>query len=869
MRRNYRCRSTCARAGVRLAAAALACAGGAAWADQQTTQPTEEAAPPGGLQEVVVTATRREQSLSKVPISVTALTQENLDLRGIKDFSEVARFTPGVNFDTSGTNNISIRGIAGTGGAGTTGIYIDDTPIQMRALAFSPDEALPKAFDIDRVEVLRGPQGTLFGAGSEGGTVRYITTQPSVTKTSLYSRAEFAATERGDPSYEAGVAAGGPLVEGTLGVRLTVWFRRDGGWIDQLDPYTLTTVEFNANHEDNALARLAFLWTPNEHWSITPSIYYQDRKRHNGEDYWPLYSNPGTGEFVNADPNARNSPDQFYLGSLKIEGDVGTSARLISNTSYYHRTNETGYEGTLYNLGYYQTQNAAPIFCNPTLSPAVCPTGSPWLVPYPLLDASGLHVPGLNYRAPAAINNGQQNITQEFRLQSTDANSRLVWTTGIFLTDNRQTYLEQIHDPMLGQLTNAVFGDPTFTDIFCYIDPATGNCIGVNYDPAYPDDAYFLKTSSKDTQAALFGEATYSMTERLKATVGARWSRMKYTFDTLTGGPQLYAATRTGTGDISENAFTPKVSLQFQADPNDMYYTTYAKGFRPGGANNPIPNAACPTDFQNFGIDHVGTDPGGSQGTFRSDSVNSFEVGAKNNFNNRVRLATSLYYIKWNNIQQLIVPPVCQISFIANTGAAVAKGADLQADIAATDNLTLELALGYTDARYTEDFSLSNTGLDPRPLVANGDAIIGASSEAGGGQPTAPFTAALGVEYRFNLASHDAFVRVDGEYQGRARWPTAGLDANTSQYDPAAFVLPSTTFVSLRGGMQFGPWSVQGFVDNLTDTHALTAYNYTICSNPGAGPGIACVPTTPGASRLQRAYTFRPSTIGLTLIFRQ
>ena len=856
MRRDHRCGFIYARVGAQLVVAALVCGSGAAWADQQPAQPSEETTPTVGLQEVVVTATRREQNLSKVPISVTALTQESLDERGVKDFSEVARFTPGVNFDTSGTNNISIRGISGTGGAGTTGIYVDDTPIQMRALAFSPDEALPKSFDIDRVEVLRGPQGTLFGSGSEGGTVRYITTQPSLTKTSIYSRAELAGTERGGPSYEAGIAVGGPLVEGTLGARLTVWYRRDGGWIDQLDPYTLQTVEFNANHEENSLVRLAVLWVPNERWSFTPSIYYQDRKRHNGEDYWPLYSNPGNGEFVNADPNARNSPDQFYLPALKIEGDLGP-ARLISNTSYYHRENTTGYEGTLYNLGYYQTQNAAPIFLRPWTPANPCP--APNTDCWPMLDANGLHVPGgLQYRAPSSVQNGQQNVTQEIRLQSSDPNARLLWTAGVFANENRQTYFEQINDPMLGQLTNAVFQDPNFTDFFCYLD-ANGNCTGPDgYVPGFGTDSYFLKTSSKDQQVAFFGELTFAMTEQLKLTVGARESHMKYSFDTYTGGPQLYAPPRFGTGDITENAFTPKVSLQFQADPSDMYYATYAKGFRPGGANNPIPNAACPTDFANFGIP---TDPG----TFSSDSVNSFEVGAKNNFNNRVRLATSIYYIKWNNIQQLIVPPVCQISFIANTGAAVAKGADLQADVELTDNLTLELATGYTDARYTEDFRFSNTGVDPRPLVANGDAIIGASSEAGGGQPTAPFSASLGLQYRFNIAGHDSFVRADGEYSGRARWPSPGLDPNTSQYDPASFVLPATTFVSLRAGMQFGAWSVQGFVDNLTDTHALTAYNYTICSDPGNQFGVGCS----ASSRLQRAYTFRPSTIGVTLIFRQ
>src|SRR5579863_10541896 len=453
-----------------------------AWADQP--QSGEAAAP--ALQEVVVTATRREESLSKVPLSITALTQESLDDRGIKDFSEVARFTPGVNFDNSGTNNISIRGISGTGGAGTTGIYLDDTPIQMRALAFSPDEAVPKSFDIDRVEVLRGPQGTLFGSGSEGGTVRYITTQPSLSKTSVYARSEVSTTQGGDLSYEAGVAVGGPLVEGSLGARVSVWYRRDGGWINRIDPYTLATVDSKDNHDDNALLRLAFLWAPSEKWAITPSIYYQSRTRHDISTYWPLYSDPGSNRFVNADPDARNSPDRFYLPAIKVEGDLG-SVRLISNTSFYHRENQTGYEGTLYNLGYYQTQNAAPIFCNPAFS-AICAGGSPWLVPFPLLDGNGLHVPGLNYHSPSTIDNGQENLTQEIRLQSTDPAARLLWTAGVFANDNRQTYLEQIHDPMLNQLTMAVLGVP-YTDVFCYLDNS-GNCTGPDaYDPAFPNDS--------------------------------------------------------------------------------------------------------------------------------------------------------------------------------------------------------------------------------------------------------------------------------------------------------------------------------------------------------------------------------------------
>ncbi len=785
----------------------------------------------GPLQEIVVTATRREDSLSKVPISVTALTQDAMDIRGVKDFQDVARFTPGVNIDNSGTNNISIRGISSTGGAGTTGIYIDDTPIQIRALAFNPDDALPKSFDVDRIEVLRGPQGTLFGAGSEGGTVRYITTQPSLTKSSIYSREEVSDTQGGAPSYEVGVAGGTPLIDGVLGVRATVWYRRDGGYIDRIDPVTLATDQKNANFDQTTLIRLAAVWAVNDKWTVTPSYYYQDRYRNDVESYWPLYSNPGNDRFVNADPTQRSDPDTFYLPALKIEGDLGWS-KLISNTSYFHRKEETGYDGTLYNLGFYQASGQYSVFQQgggvSSFLPGV----------FPLLDGNGVHLPvgATDYRSPASVDNGQQNFTQEFRLQSSDPTAALSWTTGLFFSSNRQSYLEQIHDPLLNELSVAATGQP-YTNFF-----VDNNGNPVTYDPRFPNDAYFLQTEAKDQQYAWFGEGTYSFTDQLKLTLGARYSKTEYSFNTLTGGPQLFLAPRTGSGDKKENFFTPKVSLAYQVDPKDLYYFTYAKGFRPGGANNPVPAAACAADFANFGIQASPTQ-------YNSDTVNSFEIGAKNNFDNRVKIASSIYYIRWNNIQQTVIPPICQISFIDNLGQAVAKGADIQAEVAMTDSLTMELTAGYTDGRYTKDSRLSANEL--QPIVASGDAIVGQS-----GQPGAPVTASIGLEYKFTVFSRDSFVRVDDEYQGRPKWPGATQDANTSQFDAANYILSSTNFASARAGMTFGGWQVAAFVDNLTDTHTVTNYNFSI--DPGTGD-----------SRLERQFTFRPRTVGLTFTYRR
>jgi iron complex outermembrane recepter protein len=343
----------------------------------------------------------------------------------------------------------------------------------------------------------------------------------------------------------------------------------------------------------------------------------------------------------------------------------------------------------------------------------------------------------------------------------------------------------------------------------------------------------------------LFGEATYSFTDQFKLTVGARYSKLEYSFNTLTGGPQLYLQPQTGSGDKKENSFTPKVSFSFQEDPRNLYYFTYSKGFRPGGANNPVPYAACSGDFQSFGI-------AGAPATYSSDSVNSFEVGSKNNIDNRFKIASSIYYIKWNNIQQTVVPPICQISFIANLGEAVAKGLDIQAEMAITDHFTAELAAGYTDARYTQNSSLAPPppGQPPQYVVAEGDAISGQS-----GQPAPPLTVTLGLEYRFKMFTRNAYIRVDDEYESSPKWASASQDPGTLQYDSANYKLSATNFASARAGMTFGGWQASLFCDNLFDSHTVTNYNWSI--DPGDGN-----------SRLERQFTFRPRTIGLTITYR-
>ena len=819
-------------------------------------------APGAKVEEIVVTATRHEAALSKVPVSVSAFTQESMDEKGIKDFTDVARFTPGVTIDATGTgiNQITIRGIGSSGGSGTTGIYIDDTPIQIHSLGFNADDTLPKTFDLERVEVLRGPQGTLFGAGSEGGTVRYILAQPSVTKSSVYARTEVGFTEGGDPSYEAGIAGGVPLVDGKLGVRGSIWYRRDGGWIDRIDPFTLATVAPKDNWDATYVARLAAKWSVTENVTLTPSFLYQHRNRNDISVFWPtnrgangttVTSDPDSHRFLNADPTGRPEPDHYFLPVLKAEADIG-KVSLISNTSYYTRDDASGYDGTLYNLGYYQTNGLRNTNCNVAAGfPPPCaanPVGTLQYLNdanYPLVDQFGLHLPASvqNYRSPATVTNEQRTFTEEIRLQSNDPNARLTWTSGIFYQFTRQVSLEEIYDPMVDALFQALYGTTATGSSGFGSLCASGICPLVKNGYSY-----YNYNTGHDRQVALFGEANYEVIPRLKVTAGARIAKTAFDFThyadgTQNGGPGF------GSGNKLETPFTPKLGVSFQADRDNLFYATYAKGFRTGGDNAPIPRSLCIPTFQTLGLTGQFAPT-----TYKSDSVKSYEIGAKDKFGS-LKLASSAYYIDWNDIQQNIYLPGCGLQFTANVGAAVSKGFDLQADWNATDSLSFESAFGYTRATYSEDLSLGTSG---HPVARSGDAVVGDSGVA-----SPPWTVSIGALYEFTAFTLPSYFRLDYQYESKSHLTTAAEDPGVSPtvFDRFAYTPPATTFVTMRAGAKYRRWDVSAFVDNVFDTHPLL---------PPGGPN-SHTDADPSAVASQgvlvRNYTFRPRTIGLTAIY--
>ncbi|MDE2219948.1 MAG: TonB-dependent receptor [Gammaproteobacteria bacterium] len=835
-------------------------------AGAQTPPPAAARQGSGDLEEIVVTATRRSEALSKVPISVTAVNQEALDAHGMKDFQDIARFTPGVTIDNSITNAISIRGISSSGGAGTTGIYLDDTPIQMRSVGFNPDDTLPKTFDLDRVEVLRGPQGTLFGAGSEGGTVRYILTAPKLHGSSTYVRSELSTTTGGQPSYELGVAHGAALIDGTLGIRMSAWYRNDGGWIDRVDPTTRTVTERSANRADAYMGRLAAVWQPVSNFTVTPSIVYQKSNRHDESTFWPAYSNPGAGQFYNASPERLPVPDSYYLPAIKLEWNLAHS-QLISNTSYYSRNEETAYLGTVYDLNYYQALGwpTNPIN-DPNYvgnSPAIsgCGPSSVATVPpcdwYPLVDGNGLHLPAgfTNYQSPNKMTNQQRSWAQEVRLQSTDDGARWRWTVGAFWQQAKELSIENLEDKQIYEFFQYLYGvNPEsvfFGDFYhCPGHPGTG----VNAAAIVPAcSIYYNSNRTTDRQFAGFGELSYALTDKLRVTLGERVARLSFSLDHYADGFENYGPSAK-TAASSETASTPKLGLSFQADANNLYYATYAKGFRAGGGNAPLPSY-CNADLDNTGY------PNGAPLTYKSDSTQSFEVGSKNAFGRNFRIATSVYYIRWNDIQQNVyVAGACGLQFTDNLGTAVAKGFDLQAEFAAGP-MKFELATGYTEARYTKDSALRaafcpSASTNPcLPLARAGDAISGQASINLNPGTSAPWTASLGAEYDFKAGARPAYLRFDYQLQTRNNWLANLQDTGTSQYNPDSYPIPANDFAQLRGGVTVGSWNLAAFIDNLFNSHKVTNYM--------KGQADSYNPAGPPPEQ-ENQYTFRPRTYGLT-----
>ncbi|MDX8356476.1 TonB-dependent receptor [Sphingopyxis terrae] len=594
------------------------------------------AAEPSDPNDIVVTASRRAQSLQDVPMSITAVSGQTLENKVATTFFDYAASIPNLSFAVAGVGPSSGRSIAvrGISDVNTTGFYIDDSPLS---------ESLdPKILDVERIEVLRGPQGTLYGARSLGGTVRLITIQPDASEVSGRFHAALSTTHNTDrPNYQIDGAINLPIVQDRIGVRLVGLHQRDAGYFtrtfDVAGGGTRTLRNIGQSRTDGFSAAAVIKLTDN--LSVTPRILYQN-SRLNG---YQLADVP-----VN---NASTTPNVLVVRSLdqRRGSDVpeSTTDRWLLgtvdvklSTSYGSFTSAT----TLFRRRARDVEDQTDFIASAFGLPEAIPTS-------------------LDVRSPV------NSFSQELRFASAFKGPVQI-VAGLFYSNTRSN---QMSPP------NIIPG----------IDAATGGALGTDF--IYSKD---WPTRQKDYAA--YGEVNWEFLPSLTAIVGARVFKNETT-SSITGRGVVYGGfDQRPEQTLKESGVTPKFSLQYEFSRGNQVYATVAKGFRPGGPNQLFPEIfGCTTDLA-----AVGLTPD-QAAFFKSDSVWSYEAGAKATmFDRRLRASIAGFRIDWNNIQQK-VQLQCGFDFKNNSGTARSQGVELEISANPFEGMTISAGGGYVDAKFT------------------------------------------------------------------------------------------------------------------------------------------------------------------------
>jgi iron complex outermembrane recepter protein len=752
----------------------------AAAQESGTASPPPESAK---LEEVIVTAQRREQNLSDVPMTVQTFAQQDLDQQGLRTIDDLTRVAPAVTFLRSGSNansnfndensDISIRGVDSQSGPATTAIYLDDAPIQARIIALNNPSPYPALFDLERVEVLKGPQGTLFGTGAEGGAIRFITPAASVTDYSGYVRAEFGQIEDGGQNYEIGAAFGGPIIDGVLGFRVSASFREDGGWVDRVDyvrppsylapctgcssPATVYTAaptasnitEPNANWHDTDTFHGQLRWQPADNLTIDPSIYVQTLHINDTGAYWINLSDPANGVYNNGNAQRDSSTDPWTLSALRIAWHLPW-ADVFSATSYLARDQHSSSD---------YSQWVDTVFFSNQYPP-----------------------PGDTSTAP--FTDHQRTFSQEIRLSSPEARGGVQWTAGVYYGHSYENVTAQIYSQDLS--------------------PATPNYIAFDS----PVDSVL------DEQLAAFGELSYDFLRVFTVTAGLRYSKLNYTTSSVMTG---YGALGDGmttsvSASGSSRPVTPRFVLDYKPDADSLYYASAAKGFRTGSTNPPIPSG------------EVTACGGQVPENVAPDWVWQYEIGAKNTLlERRLQLNVSVYYLQWSNIQQSLYLP-CGVNFSANLGEAVGKGGELSLTWIATNDLTIGFTGAYTDTAYTEVVTLPGFG-GSYTAVRPGDHL-----------PASPWNLDANAEYVWNAFAKHPYIRADYQFATAQHSLTAYQDpANAPLADPTIPGLPEIRMLSVRGGLRFNGFDVSIFAQNALNYHTPIYVSRDFATSPVNG----------------------------------
>ncbi|MCH8073875.1 MAG: TonB-dependent receptor [Proteobacteria bacterium] len=766
------------------------------------------------LDEIIVTAAKREQNLQDVPVSIQVLNNQQLENLNVRSFEDYIDMLPTVSYDSSGPGyaKIYMRGIA-SGGDGnhsasmpSVGFYLDEQPVT------TINQILDiHMYDIARVETLSGPQGTLYGQGSQSGTIRIITNKPVMGRSEFGYDIEGNTIDDGGTGYNLNGFGNIPIGE-RAAVRLVAWTKETAGFID-LVPATMdfpggtpigpglpgpgslptSTDNFAFARKDYNTVRTSGLRALlkvdlNDNWSVTPGIIYQDSKiegtwAHNPEDQGDLQSGAMWDAFAD---------DEWYQATLTLEGSIG-DIDLVYAGAYLDRENISEYDYSDY-TEYWATYSQYT-------------SGGTWCVyysdrPIPMTDPVEYECAvGTQY-----VGGFEQYKRQshEFRLQSSADNS-LRWIAGAFFQAQEHNFdLQWIVPDLDTNLT--VVESPTGDRKF------GGNTVWQTYQVRDDEDSAF------------FGELTYDFTDNLTATAGARYFEYENSLYGFNGfvrhctgqyvNDVFVVMTAADGGEVQYPCFDTrilddvakgddwafKINAEYSLGDDKMIYVTWSEGFRAGGVNR----ARVP-DIPKY-------DP---------DFVTNYEFGWKLLLaDGRLRFNGAAYIIDWDNFQFGFLDfTVSNLTIVQNVGNSQTKGLEWDLTFAANDNNELTFAGSYNDAELETDFWRTDD-----------DRVAGlpANAPAGTPMPYVPELQLTGIwRSEFELGSMPSFFQAAVSYTGK-RWN----DLDTTNV-PARREMDAYTLVNLSAGIQRDNWSVGLFINNAFDERAEIDI-----SDPGYGTGI-------------------------------
>ncbi|MEH3106912.1 MAG: TonB-dependent receptor [Sphingomonas fennica] len=758
----------------------------------------EPAAPePEALGDVVVTATRVSQSIQRVPISIQALTPEKLSERQVVNFADYVNLLPSVSFSSlgPGRNNVFFRGIASDAGLPTVGVYIDDIPVNQAGRLVDVH-----IYDVERVEALSGPQGTLFGASSLAGTLRIITKKPSTKGFEAGYDAQVNKFGKGDFGGMLEGFTNIPVTE-DIAIRLMGFYKRDGGYIDnrpnsltyQLgddDPSTTFTIDnarfvkkdFNTNTEYGGRAAVGI--DLSESWSVLGEVTAQKLNAKGAFNF-----DPRVGDLAVHDYNPTFNRDKWYQAALTIQGKIG-DLDLVSSTGWFQRKIENANDYTYYTVTY---DNFGP--------------GYESYLQFHDRTSGALIDPTQQYRG----NNRYRKFTQEVRL-STPKEWRFRATAGGFYQWQKALIDSDYYIP---GLANAfTLSCPTAARVNPAALPACpdGTANVATFRAVKRDAFYLVEQNTTLKDYALFAEASFDIVSNLTATGGIRHFKAEnlvYGFGGVRGSAIRagcaipFAAERITCVNTNipykETGETYRANLTWQITPSKMVYATYSTGFRPGGGNRIAPN-----------------------NPYRADTLDNYEAGFKTSWGRNFRFNGAVYYEEWKGVQYAVVPFGFQgAGLTVNAGDARVYGIELDADLR-LGPVTLSGSGAFNDAKLATDFC----NLDPVLRVVQLTSCTGAGVAAAKGTrlPRQPRLKLQGsARYDRQIGAFDAYLQGVIFYQSSS---TSNLDTfkNGLLGNTPGFASMDFSIGARRGGMTY-----ELFLQNAFDRRGQLSKN-TFCS---------------------------------------